>query len=390
MKLSDLDEIIDRRGTDCLKYDFAKERGKPEGLLPFWIADMDFKVAPAIMEALEKRVAHGIFGYSETKEDYFEALAAWQKKYFHWTVHQDWLVKTPGVVPAIHLSVKAFTEEGDGVLVNQPVYYPFLHAIEKNRRKLVNSPLQLKDGRYAIDFEDMERKIEENHVKLAILCSPHNPAGRVWTREELETYAKICISHDVIIVSDEIHEDFTYPGHPHTTFGSLRKEAENRCIVCTSPSKTFNIAGLQNSNIWIPNPELREKFRDELDSFGYDQMNVLGLVAAQAAYQDGEEWLTLVKTYIKNNLDFTRDFLKDIPKIKLIEPEGTYLIWLDMRDYHLTEEELEHKVLNDCHLWLDEGKMFGKEGEGFLRINLACPRKTLEQGLKQLKEGFEK
>jgi len=390
MKLSDLDTIIDRRGSGCLKYDFAVARGKPADVLPFWVADMDFRVAEPIIDALEKRVAHGIFGYSESGVGYFKALAAWQRKYFHWEIRPEWLIKTPGVVPAINLAVKALTKEGEGILINQPVYYPFLNAIIKNGRKLINSPLILKDGHYEIDFVDLENKIVSNHVKLAILCSPHNPVGRVWTREELSKYAEICLKHHVKIIADEIHEDFTYPGHPHTAFGTISEEAAQNAVICTAPSKTFNIAGLQNSNIFIPSPEIRAKFQAELDAFGYDQLNVMGLTACRAAYEGGAEWLTLVKEYIRGNLDFFRTYLKEnLPKLKLIEPEGTYLIWVNASAYGLSNEELEHKILYDCHLWLDMGYVFGKEGEGYLRFNLACPRATLAQGLRQLKEGFE-
>ena len=391
MTIYNLDEIIDRKGSGCLKYDFAVARGKPADVLPFWVADMDFKVAAPILEALHKKVDHGIFGYSESGASYFEALATWQETYFHWHIRPEWLIKTPGIVPAINIAVKALTRPGDGVLLHRPVYYPFLNAIEKNGRKLVNSGLVLKDGHYEIDFEDMEKKIVENDVKLALLCTPHNPAGRVWTKDELTRYAEICLAHGVKIVADEIHEDFTYPGYTHTAFGTISEEAAQSAIICTAPSKTFNIAGLQNSNILIPNADIRKAFLDELDAFGYDQLNVMGLVAAEAAYRDGREWLDQVKAYIKGNLDFTRDFLKaHLPKMKLIEPEGTYLIWIDASAYGLTNEELEHKILCDCHLWLDMGYIFGAEGEGFLRFNLACPRATLEQGMKQLKEGFEK
>jgi len=391
MTKEDLNVIIDRRNTGCLKYDFAVQRGKPADVLPFWVADMDFAVAKPITDALAKRIQHPIFGYSESGDSYFEALANWQKTYFHWDIQKEWLIKTPGVVPAIHIAVKALTKPGDGVLLNQPVYYPFTNAIEKNGRHLVNSGLVLKDGHYSIDFEDMEKKIVEGHVKLALLCSPHNPAGRVWTREELSRYAEICLKHGVTIVADEIHEDFTYPGHTQIAFGTISEEAAQHAIICTAPSKTFNIAGLQNSNILIPNPTIRKAFQDELDSFGYDQLNVMGLVACEAAYRYGREWLDTVKAYIKDNLDFTRDFLKnELPKMKLIEPEGTYLIWIDASAYGLSNEALEHKILYDCHLWLDMGYIFGKEGEGFLRFNLACPRATLAKGLEQLKAGFEK
>lgn len=390
MKLSDLDTVIDRRGTGCLKYDFAVQRGKPADVLPFWVSDMDFKVAEPILDALRKRVDHGIFGYSESGESYFEALKNWQKENYGWDIEPEWLIKTPGVVPAINLAVKALTKEGDGILINRPVYYPFLEAIRKNGRKLVNSPLILKNDHYELDFDDLEAKIKAENVKLALLCSPHNPVGRVWTKEELSRYADICIRNGVKIVADEIHEDFTYPGFTHTTFATISKEAAQNAIICTAPSKTFNIAGLQTSNILIPNPEIRKAFQDALDSFGYDQLNTMGLVACEAAYSYGREWLDTVKEYIRLNVDFTRDYLKEnLPKMKLIEPEGTYLLWIDASAYGLSDEDLEHKVVYDCHLWLDMGYIFGPEGNGFLRFNPACPRETLIKGLTLLKEGFE-
>ena len=391
MKLSDLDCIIDRKKTNSMKFDFAKEEGKPDDLLPFWIADMDFKIADCITEALQARVDHGIYGYSEAKPSYFKAVRDWLLSNFGWETKSEWLIKTPGVVPAINLAIKALTKENEAVLINRPVYHPFTFAIENNKRKLVNSPLILKNGRYEADFDDMERKIVENNVKLAIFCSPHNPTGRVWTRQELETYADICIKHGVKIISDEIHADFTYEGYHHITFASVSEEAAMNSIICTAPSKTFNIAGLQVSNIWIPNQEIREAFRKELESFGYDHVNVMGLIAGEAAYKGGAEWLSLVKTYIKSNLDYTEQFLKEkLPKLKLIRPEGTYLAWIDCNGYGLSDKEMETKLLNDAKIWVNMGSMFGPEGNCFIRFNLACPRKTLEEGLNRLYKGLEK
>lgn len=390
MKLSDLDTVIDRKNTNSMKFDFAEEEGKPANVLPFWIADMDFPVADCITEALQKRVDHAVYGYSEAKPSYFKAVHDWFLHHFQWDTKPEWLVKTPGVVPAINLSVKALTKENDAVLIHRPVYHPFTFAVENNRRKLVNSPLVLKNGHYELDFIAMERKVTENHVKLAIFCSPHNPAGRVWTKEELETYADICIRHDVKIVSDEIHADFAYPGYKHIPFAAVNKKAAEQMILCTAPSKTFNIAGLQVSNIWIPNPEIRAAFRQELDSFGYDHVNVMGLIAGKAAYKGAGEWLSIVKEYIKNNLDYTRRFLQErLPKLQLIEPEGTYLAWIDCNGYGLTDEEMEQKLLHDAKIWVNMGSMFGPEGNCFIRLNLACPQKTLKQGLEQLYRGLE-
>lgn len=387
----DFDRIIDRKNTFSLKYDFARERGNPEQVLPFWVADMDFQVAPCVTEALEKQVRHGIFGYSEIKDDYFKALYRWFHTRFDWDVKKEWLIKTPGVVPAINLAIKALTRKGDAILIQPPVYYPFMTSIQNNGRRIVKSPLIRRSGKYMMnDLDDIERKIAENEVKLAILCSPHNPVGRVWTQEELAQYSRICRRHQVRLIVDEIHCDFTFPGHRQTAFGTLSEEDAMNAVICTAPSKTFNIAGLQISNIWIPNPRIRRAFQKELDTFGYDQLNVMGLVAAQAAYTGGQDWLEAVKTYIRENLDYTRRFLEThLPKIKLVEPEGTYLLWLDCRYYGVSDQELEAILLNDAHLWMDMGYLFGPEGSGYFRMNIACPRATLAQGLKQLCEAFK-
>ncbi len=385
------DEIIDRKGTNCLKYDFASERGKPEGVLPLWIADMDFKAPDIVLERLSEIVNHGIFGYSDSKEDYFLVLKNWFEKKFGWKVKEEWLVKTPGIVFAIAAAIHAFTKEGDAVLIQQPVYYPFSETILDNKRKLVNSPLKRTGDRYEIDFEDFEEKIIQEQVKLFIFCSPHNPVGRVWEKDELKRIGEICLKHGVIVVSDEIHSDFVYPGHQHTVFASLSKEISDITITCTAPSKTFNIAGLQISNIFIENPVLREKVKKAIAQTGYSQVNQIGLAACQAAYEGGEEWLEELKEYLAGNIEYTRAFLKEhLPKITLIEPEGTYLLWLDFKAYNLTEEEREELIVKKAGLWLDSGSMFGPDGEGYERINIACPRKTLEKALWQLKEVFSK
>lgn len=304
---------------------------------------------------------------------------------------EEWLVKTPGIVFAIAAAIHAFTKEGDAVLIQQPVYYPFSETILDNKRKLVNSPLKRTGDRYEIDFEDFEEKIIQEQVKLFIFCSPHNPVGRVWEKDELKRIGEICLKHGVIVVSDEIHSDFVYPGHQHTVFASLSKEISDITITCTAPSKTFNIAGLQISNIFIENPVLREKVKKAIAQTGYSQVNQIGLAACQAAYEGGEEWLEELKEYLAGNIEYTRAFLKEhLPKITLIEPEGTYLLWLDFKAYNLTEEEREELIVKKAGLWLDSGSMFGPDGEGYERINIACPRKTLEKALWQLKEVFSK
>ena len=386
----DFDRIVDRRNTDCLKYDFAVQRGRPKDVLPFWVADMDFSIAQEIEDALVKRCQHGIFGYSEATDGYFAALQNWYLKHFNWQVQRPWLIKTPGVVFALAMAVKAFTEPGDGVLVQQPVYYPFTEVIRDNDREVVNAPLALVNGHYEIDFADLEQKLANPKVKLMFLCSPHNPVGRVWTKEELLKVGDLCLKYNVITVSDEIHSDFVWDDNVHTPFATLGEEYQQNCIVCTAPSKTFNLAGLQVSNIFIPNQKLRRAFRKQIDAAGYSQLNTLGLVACQAAYTYGEEWLTQVKAYIRSNITFVDDYLKqNLPQIKMLPIEGTYLVWLDCNALGMTADEREQWLWHEAKLWLDGGGIFGKEGKAFERINVACPRATLLQGLEQLKAAVD-
>lgn len=379
------DKITDRRGTNSLKYDFAAERGRPEGILPLWVADMDFAVANEITEGLKKAVNHGIYGYSEAKDSYFEAVADWMRRYHGWKVEKDWLVKTPGVVFAIAAAIRAFTKEGEGVMIQNPVYYPFREVIEDNNRRLVDNTLVEKKRQYTMDLEDFEQKILQNQVKLFILCNPHNPVGRVWTREELTAVAEICLRHGVYIVSDEIHHDFVYPGYEHTVFATIDERLKDITITCTSPSKTFNLAGLQVSNIFIANEALRKQFSREIAKTGYSQLNTLGLVACECAYRGGRQWLEQLKQYLKDNLEFVREYLeRNLSMVHIVEPEGTYLLWLDFRELGLSGKELEYLIVNKAGLWLDAGDIFGSCGEGFERVNIACPRTVLQEALQRL------
>mgnify|MGYP000875681368 CR=1 FL=1 len=383
------DELINRKNTDSLKYDFAVQRGKPEDVIPLWVADMDFQAPPAVLEALARRSHHGIFGYSEPLADYFSALESWFARNHGWSIQEEWLVKTPGVVFAICTAIRAFTQKGDAVLIQQPVYYPFSSSVLRNERKLVVNQLAYESGRYTIDFDDFESKIVHHGVKLFILCNPHNPVGRVWSRKELERLGDICVRHGVIVIADEIHHDFVYPGHKHLVFSALKPEYAPITITCTAPTKTFNLAGLQISNIFIPDPTLRSAFSRAISRAGYSQLNTMGIVACRAAYANGQAWLDALRSYLLENLNFVRSFLlQRLPQIRLVEPEGTYLIWLDFRSLSLPESALDARIVNESKLWLDAGSMFGAGGEGFQRINIACPRSILEGALTRLAQTF--
>lgn len=387
----DFDTVPNRRGTNCFKYDFAREMGMPEDVLPLWVADMDFPTAPAVLERLHALAEHGIFGYTGVKDAYFSAVHNWYAQRFGWETQRSWLVTTPGVVFAIAIAIRAFTQKGDAILIQQPVYYPFANKVTENDRQLVVNPLVLKNGRYEMDFADMERKIVDYHVKMLLLCSPHNPVGRVWTKEELLRVGEICQKHGVLVVSDEIHADFTYAGHTHRVFASVKSEFANFTITCTAPSKTFNLAGLQNSNIFIPNRQLRHAYKKELSACGCGGTNCMGMVACQAAYEAGADWLEQLKQYLAGNLAYIRQFLREkLPEIALIEPEGTYLVWLDLRKLGLTEQQQRQLIVQDAKLWLDTGTLFGQGGEGFERINIACPRTTIEQAMQRLEHAVHK
>lgn len=382
----DFDKIVERRGTGSLKYDFAAKWGMPEDVLPLWVADMDFETSSYVVDALAQRLQHGIFGYTESGEGYFEAVKDWMMRRHSWKLQEDWLVKTPGVVFALAMAVKAYTEPGDGVLIQQPVYYPFSQVIRENGRKVVNNPLYLgDDNRYHIDFEDFERKLVEEKIKLFILCSPHNPVGRVWTAEELCHLGDLCVRHHVIVISDEIHADFVFQGK-HQVFAGLKKEYEPISVICTAPSKTFNLAGLVLSNIFIPDEELRKKFCGQMDGAGTSQIGTMGIIACEAAYGKGEEWYQAMLRYVKDNIDYISQYTKEkLPGVRMVEHEGTYLVWLDFRETGLDEKTLEYKIVHEAKLWLDGGTMFGEEGSGFQRINAACPRKMLVEAMERIK-----
>ena len=383
------DEIIDRRGTDCLKYDFGPKRKGRSDLLPMWVADMDFKLPDEILADLHKRVDHGIFGYTDPLDDYFEALNHWFSTRYGYTVDPEWVTLGAGLVYAVHLSVQAFTKPGEGVMVMQPVYYPFSEAIKQNGRKLVNCQLHY-DGAYSIDFEKMEKQIKEEDVKVLIFCSPHNPVGRVWTKEELTKVADICLENGVILMIDEIHCDFIFPGHKFTSIMNLDEKYRDIVALYSSPGKTFNVAGLQSANVIIPDPELRAKFKQANTSAGYSQANCMGQCALMSCYTKGAEWVDELVEYIWGNVCYMKDFVeKNFPKAHFVDPDGTYLTWVDFSGYGLEDDDLEHLMVEEAKLWLDSGAIFGPETKQFERFNLGCPRSVVEQAMKQLKAAFD-
>ena len=389
----DFDTVIERRHTNSIKYDFAlechavKPGEDPYGLLPLWVADMDFKTSSFIQDALIEVAQHGIFGYSATKSDYLEAIQDFYRRRHNYNIEDGkWIVKIPGVMFAIGMAIKAFTQEGDDVLIQQPVYMHFADIIVNNGRKVLsNNLIYGDDGCYHIDFEDFEKKIIENNIKLFLLCSPHNPVCRVWTCDELQKLGDICLKHNVIVVSDEIHSDFVFKG-AHTVFGSISEAFANNAIIITAPTKTFNLAGIQIANAIIKNPTLRRAFRKQIYATGHDHVSIQGIVAAQAAYTKGDVWLDALLTYLKGNIEYTENFVRENLKgVKLIPMEATYLAWLDFNGTGLTPTQIEEVVRKKARLWLNNGFLFGKTGEGFQRLNLACPRSILAEALNRLK-----
>ena len=379
----------ERKQTDCVKWDGCKEKFGMEELLPLWVADMDFEAPVCVKEALKNYVDFGVYGYYQPPKAYFEAFENWEEKYHDYKVEDQWIRFAPGVVPAFNWLIQILTKEKDGVIIMSPVYYPFRDAIINNERMLVESPLSRTKEGYEIDYIDFEQKIQKNDVKLFIFCSPHNPVGRVWTKEELTAIGDLCIKYGVTVVSDEIHGDFIFKGE-HQVFAAIKKEYEDITITCTAPSKTFNLASMMMSNIFIANPELRAKFRKQLDAAGTSQLGVMGLVACETAYNKGEEWYEAMLSYVKANAEFTKQYVEEqLPGVKMIDLEGTYLVWLDFRETGLSVDELEDLIINKAKLWLDSGKIFGDCGRGFQRINIACPRATLTEALERIRDAMK-
>ncbi len=381
----DFDRIVDRSGTASLKWDFRQERTGVADILPMWVADMDFAAPPEVVEAVKSRAAHGIYGYTGHPDSFFLAVRDWLNTEHNWEIEMDSVVVTPGVVPAINLAVQAFSQPQGKVIIQPPVYYPFMWALENNRRKVVFNPLIRENDSWRMDLEGFEKHARAG-ARMLILCSPHNPVGRVWNHGELSELSGICRRHDILVISDEIHADLAMPGHRHLPLETVAPDLKHDLVTCYAPSKTFNLAGLQISTVMIPSAEKRARFLAAMKTVGLGLSNPFGIAAAEAAYRHGQEWLRQLKTYIKANHDFLTGFCaQHIPWARPMPMEGTYLAWIDCSASGLDDDELTKRLRNKARVWLDEGPIFGPGGGGFQRMNLACPRVTLAEALERIK-----
>lgn len=375
------DELVPRRGSNSYKWDSAGS----EDVLPMWVADMDFRTAPAVVEALRKRVEHGIFGYVKVPAAYYDAIGDWFKRRHSWRVEKDWILFTTGVVPALSAIIKALTHPGDKVLVQTPVYNCFFSSIRNDECEMVANPLIYRNGAYSIDFDDLEKKAADPRVKLLLLCNPHNPAGRVWTRQELTRIGEICLKNDVFVVTDEIHCELVYPGHQYIPFASISEDFLHSSVTCTSPSKAFNLAGLQVANIFAANPAVRKKIDKALNVNEVCEINPFAVEALIAAYNEGEEWLEELRQYLLGNYNYLKRFFEEqLPQFPVLALEGTYLVWVDCSVLKQSSEEIVKMLLEKEMLWVNEGSMYGEAGDGFIRINIACSRQLLIEGLNRI------
>ena len=382
----DFDRIIERRNTSSVKWDLADDIFGGRDLLPMWVADMDFTSPPAVIDALRERANHGIFGYTAASESYYKSVIDWMRRRHGWDIRKEWIHFTPGVVPALGLLLQTYARSGDEIIVQRPVYYPFMRVIKDCGCQVVNNPLLYENGRYCMDMDDLERKIKRRKVRAVILCSPHNPVGRVWTHEELHSFLRICVERNILVISDEIHGDLMLGGRTFIPLASLCDDSMMRKVItCTSPSKTFNLAGLHAANIIIPDEYLSREFRTTLEKNGIQGPNAFGAVACEAAYNGGDEWLDELLLYLKGNLDFMRKFIIErIPYVRMVEPEGTYLVWLHFQSLDVEADEIMRLLVRDGGIALDPGTLFGREGTGFMRINIGCPRSILADAMQRI------
>lgn len=384
------DEYTERRNTECIKWDGYKGNfGVDHDLLPMWIADMDFKSPQPVIDALVQRARHGIFGYVYKTDAFYETICAWVERHYERHIAKESIIFTPGVIPGYTIAIQAFTNPGDGILIQTPVYYPFMDSIRNNGRAIVNNQLRPAGDHYEIDFDDLEAKASADSTKMMILCSPHNPVGRVWTKAELERIAEICVRHDVLLVSDEIHGDIVMKGHKHLSIAGLSKEIAARTITTYAPSKTFNLAGLQTAYMVIENPVLRADFQRQLNRNRVYHINDFGSVAIQAAYTHGDDYLNELRAYLEGNIDYMQNFISTkLKKLKMYRPQGTYLVWVDFRGTGLTDEEMTEAMLNKARIAVDFGKWFGPGGELHGRFNVGCPRSLVEDAMQRLERTF--
>lgn len=373
----DFDKTIDRRATNSYKWDSA-----PEGVLPMWVADMDFRTAPAIIDALQKRVVHGIFGYTRVPDAYYDAVTSWFSRRHGWDIDREWIIYTSGVVPAVSAVIKALTVPGDKVIVQTPVYNCFFSSIRNNGCEIVSNPLRRTADTYEMDFDALERCAADPRAKVMLLCNPHNPAGRVWTPDELTRLGNICLRNGVTVVSDEIHCELVYQGVKYTPFASLSDAFLHRSVTCVSPSKAFNIAGLQIANIVAFDNDMRSRIDKAININEVCDVNPFGVAATIAAYNEGEEWLNQLVDYLHGNYEAMAEFCRrELPEFPITRLEGTYLVWMDCSSLGMPSDALEHALLEDARLWLNAGTMYGAEGEGYMRWNIACPRSVMLDGL---------
>ena len=379
------DELNPRRNTRSVKWDTHGKNGIHPDAYPLWVADMDFKTLPAITQALTHELEGGIYGYSFETEDYKQALVGWLKRRHHWVIDPTWIFTTPGVVSAVNASLQALTQEGEGILIQEPVYHPFKASILQNKRLPISSELILNDGHYSVDFKDFEEKAK--HAKLFIVCNPHNPVGKVFTTEELSRMVDICKKYDVLIISDEIHQDFVYKPHVHHNLANVRPDYVDHILTLVAASKTFNLAAFKVSQMIVSNPELLTKIKAIYSNLGIHGNNTLGLLASEIAYTQGDDFVDDLIEYLEESISWVHSFLQtELPQVKLIEPQGLYLLWLDFRDLHLSQDELKRRLNENAHLWLNDGVQFGSSGTGFMRLNLALPQSELKKVFNQLKK----
>ncbi len=384
----DFDKGINRKGTNSIKWDFNDEMFGNKNILPMWIADMDFQSPQPVIDAIKKRARHGVYGYTDISNGFYKSIIDWMDIRHNWRIEKDWILQTQGVVPSLAISILAFTKPGEKIIIQSPVYSPFFTVVRENGRQLIVNRLKIENGKYQMDFEDLKCKID-SHVKMLMLCNPHNPVGRVWSKEELEKLGKICLENNILIVSDEIHSDIIYKNHKHISIASLSEELANNTITLIAPSKTFNIAGLTTSIVIITNKKLYDDFKNRKEGLGFMLCNIFGLVALEASYKYGEEWLEQLLSYLEENVEYVINYFKErIVKVKAIEPEGTYLMWLDFRNLNLSNERLKKLIVKKARVGLSDGILFGPGGEGFQRISIACPRSLLEEGLGRIERAL--